>query len=152
MHDEIRNRIEIACTPERIYAYVTQPWLWHEWHPNSRSAEAAVKSLAAGDGFREIIELQPLSPLPFRLRRQTQYRVLIAQPHQHWRVRGEMAGGWLQINYEFEPSAVGVLFTRTLNYEVRGIHGLMMPLLKPRMRRMSLVALGNLKSRLEGEA
>lgn len=149
MRDEIRNSIEIACTPERLYAYVTQPWLWHEWHPNSKSATAAAGPLAEGDAFTEIIELQPLSPLPLTLRRQTRYEVLVAEPGTHWQVRGEMSGGWLQIDYRFRATASGVEFTRTLTYAVSGIHRLMTPLLKPRMRAMSLLALGRLKAKVE---
>ncbi|TJY62276.1 SRPBCC family protein [Sinimarinibacterium sp. CAU 1509] len=149
MKDQIRNTIEIACAPERIYAYVTQPWLWHEWHPNSKSAKSSSSTLATGDTFDEVIELQPLSPLPFTLKRQTRYRVIAADPPRHWRVEGKMSGGWLQIDYVFKPSECGVSFTRTLTYETRGFNRLMAPLLRPRMRKMSLLALSNLKAKLE---
>lgn len=152
MKDEIRNDIEIACAPERIYAYVTQPWLWHEWHPNSKSARAAAGVLAEGDSFTEMIELQPLSPLPLKLRRHTEYKVLVAKPSSHWRVQGQMSGGWLQIDYRFARTAAGVAFTRTLTYEIKGINRLIAPLLKPRMRQMSTVALSNLKARLESSS
>ncbi len=152
MEDEIRNTIEIGCTPEKIYGYVTQPWRWHEWHPNSKSAKASVDQLATGDSFDEIIELQPLSPLPIKLRRHTRYKVVAAVPHSHWRVEGEMPGGRLQINYEFQPSKAGVTFIRTLSYEARGINRILGPLLRPRMRKMSLVALNNLKAKLEAKA
>ncbi len=152
MKDEIRNTIEIACTPEQIYAYVTQPWLWHEWHPNSKSAKSASSTLAEGDTFDEVIELKPLSPLPFTLRRATRYRVLAAVAPSHWRVEGNMSGGWLQIDYAFKPSEGGVSFTRTLSYEARGFNRLMAPLLRPRMRKMSQLALSNLKVKLEAAA
>jgi len=149
MKETICNTVEIACTPEKLYSYVTQPWHWHEWHPNSKSAKASTDVLEKGDEFREEIELQPLSPLPIRLRRKTKYQVMTAIPNKHWCVEGIMNGGWLKINYEFEPTPGGVSFTRTLDYETKGINRLMAPLLKPRMRKMSLVALGNLKSKLE---
>ena len=29
------NEIEIHCTAEKLFNYVTQPWRWHEWHPAS---------------------------------------------------------------------------------------------------------------------
>lgn len=60
-----------------------------------------------------------------------------------------MQGGWLQINYEFAASPKGVSFTRTLRYEARGINRLLAPLLRPRMRDMSQLALQNLKTKLE---
>jgi hypothetical protein len=152
MKDQIRNTIEIACAPDRIYAYVTKPWLWHEWHPNSKSAKSTSSTLAVGDTFDEVIELQPLSPLPFRLRRQTRYQVLAAEPASHWQVEGKMSGGWLRIDYAFKPSPKGVSFTRTLTYETRGLNRLIAPLLRPRMRQMSLLALRNLKAKLESLA
>ena len=149
MPDTITSTIEIRCAPETIYDYVTQPWRWHEWHPNSKSATASVDTLAVGDRFEEEIELQPFSPLPLRMRRQTAYEVLEAEPHRIWEVRGETRDGWLRIRYELRPGDAGTTFTRTLTYETRGLSALLMPFLKKRMARMSVVALANLRSRLE---
>lgn len=143
------NSIEIQCPAEALYRYVTQPWRWHEWHPNSRSATVSARALQIGDSFDEAIELQPFSLLPFRLRRATRYRVLAADPFQSWEVRGETRDGWLRIRYELEPAADGTLFTRTLTYQVRGPTALLMPFLKSGMARQSLTALQNLKCRLE---
>ncbi|MDP9142082.1 MAG: SRPBCC family protein [Pseudomonadota bacterium] len=154
MSESARNIIEIRCTPEQLYAYVTQPWLWHEWHPNSKSAHAAVSALQVGDGFDEVIEIQPLAPLPLRLKRATRYKVLAAEPGTLWKVEGKMKDGWLQIQYEFKPTPSGTQFTRTLTYGVTGLNRLMLPLplLRRRMAAISLVALSNLKKRLEAAA
>jgi len=149
MKDQIQNTIEIAVTPEKIYSYVTQPWFWHEWHPNSKSAKAKETVLSVGDTFDEVIELKPLSPLPIKLKKQTLYKVLIAKAGQHWQVEGDMNGGWLQIDYQFKNSERGVVFTRTLSYEIKGINRILAPLLKPKMSEMSSVALHNLKQKLE---
>ena len=56
------DTIDIAVTPETLYRFVTQPWRWHEWHPSSVGAEAAVDELAVGDTFDEVIELRPFPP------------------------------------------------------------------------------------------
>lgn len=149
MKESLSNTIEIACTPEKLFGYVTQPWLWHQWHPNSKSAQAKNKLLKKGDSFDEVIEIQPLSPLPFKMRRNTQYQVIAATANTHWCVEGKMSGGFLKINYEFVASKVGVIFTRTLTYEVTGVSQIIFPFLKPRMREMSLLALTNLKSKIE---
>jgi hypothetical protein len=149
MEESIRNTIEVKCAPDAMYDYVTQPWLWHEWHPNSKSAKANTDVLKKGDVFDEVIELQPFSPLPINMKRKTHYKVVVAERSSHWCVEGEMKGGWLRINYEFKPSPTGVIFTRTLSYEVSGINTLIFPLLKPRMRKMSSVALNNLREKLE---
>ncbi len=152
MNESTRNTIEIRCAPDRLYAYVTQPWLWHEWHPNSKSAHASVDALQIGDEFDEVIEIQPLAPLPLRMQRATRYRVMAAVPGALWKVEGRMKDGWLQIQYEFKPTPSGTQFTRTLTYSVSGPNRLLMPLLRRRMAAMSLVALSNLKRRLETAA
>lgn len=148
----LSNSIDISCTPGDLYVYVTQPWRWHEWHPNSVGATAAAEVLAEGDCFDEVIQVQPLSPLPWRLRRATRYRVLVAEPTARWEVRGEMRDGWLEIRYRFTPSETGTRFTRTLAYEVRGMTALLMPALRGRMAAMSALALSNLKQRMERPA
>lgn len=146
----MENSIVIACPPEQVFAYVTQPWRWHEWHPSSRSAKAQVDVLAVGDHFDEVIQLQPLSPLPLTLQRQTRYTVLLSEPGVVWEVRGETGDGALTIHYDFSRQQGGTLFHRRLQYEVRGAVQLIEPwLLKPRMRSLSAQALANLKARLE---
>jgi hypothetical protein len=149
MATTLSNTIEIRCTPEALYRYVTQPWRWHEWHPNSKSASSTGDTLGIGDHFNEEIELQPFSPLPFRMRRRTSYEVLVAEPFRSWEVRGETRDGWLRIRYEFERCHAGTAFTRTLTYSTRGPSKLLMPFLKGRMAGNSLAALRNLKNRLE---
>ncbi len=143
------NTIDIRCTPETVYAYVTQPSRWHEWHPNSVWASPASDTLKVGDSFDEDIELQPLSPLPFRMRRRTQYTVLVAEPFRSWEVKGETTDGWLIIRYDLEPGASGTVFRRTLTYQTSGPSRLLMSVLKKRMNNMSLLALARLKSTLE---
>jgi hypothetical protein len=148
----IRQTTEIACSPAELYAYLSQPWLWHEWHPNSLSARANVNNLNVGDHFEEQIALQPFSPLPITLRRATRYQVLQAKPGQLWEVRGQMRDGWLQIRYEFVPVKQGTLFTRSLSYSASGISRLLMPLLRSRMQKMSGIALANLQARYTNAA
>ncbi len=152
MATTLSNTIEIRCTPEVLYGYVTQPWRWHEWHPNSKSANFSGDTLGIGDHFKEEIELQPFSPLPLRLTRQTSYEVLVAEPSRLWEARGETRDGWLRIRYEIKPGPDGTLFTRTLTYSTSGLSRLLMPFLKGRMAANSLIGLRNLKDRLESGA
>ena len=146
---EMLHEIEIARSPEAVYSYVTQPSCWHEWHPNSKSARAEVETLSVGDCFDEVIELQPLAPLPWTMRRQTRYRVLEADPGRHWRVRGETRDGWLEIDYRLDPTHSGTRFLRGLSFAAGGATALLVPLLARRMRSVSMLALQNLKRRLE---
>jgi uncharacterized protein YndB with AHSA1/START domain len=149
MAAELTNTIEIGCPAEALYRYVTQPWRWHEWHPNSLAAQANADVLAAGDRFEEEIELQPFSPLPYRMRRRTNYTVLVAEPFRRWQARGEARDGWLEIRYAFEDADGATRFTRTLVFETRGLSALLMPFLRGRMSGMSERALRNLKDRME---
>ena len=148
----LQNTIDIARDPASVYAYVTRPWRWHEWHPNSKSATARTATLQVGDSFDEVIEIRPLAPLPITLRRATRYRVNIADPDLHWQVRGETGDGWLAIDYVFAATATGTRFTRTLTFEATGASRVLMPLLRRNMVRMSALALNNLRARLEAGA
>jgi hypothetical protein len=143
------NEIEIARSPADVYAYVTQPWRWHEWHPSSRSARADVEVLRVGDAFDEVIEVQPFSPLPPRLRRSTRYRVTKAEPGIVWEVQGDTGDASLTIHYDLAAIGSGTRFTRTLTFATRGLSRIYMPFLRARMARLSEVALGNLKRTLE---
>ncbi len=149
MATRLVNTIDICCTPETVYGYVTQPWRWHEWHPSSVWASSDSDALKVGDSFEEEIALQPLSPLPFRMRRQTRYTVRVAEPFRTWEVRGETTDGWLIIRYDLEPGASGTAFSRTLTYQTSGPSRLLMPVLKKRMINISSLALARLKSTLE---
>lgn len=146
----IENSIVIGRTPQQVFDYVTQPWRWHEWHPSSQGATASAEVMTEGETFDEVIRLQPLSPLPLTIRRQTHYRVDEAQRGVCWQVSGEANSGRLTIRYEFYPAGEGqTRFFRRLCYEVTGPLRLFDPLLFPRMQALSGVALDNLKATLE---
>ena len=147
----ICNEAVINCSPEQVYDYVTQPWRWHEWHPSSVSAEAAVPVLHEGDTFDEVICLRPLSPLPPSMLRQTHYRVVTAQRPLAFEVQGETDDGGLRIRYDLSAHGNSATqFRRQLVYHVSGPVRLIEPLLLyPRMKHLSAVALANLKQSLE---
>ena len=145
----LQHTIRIARAPREVYDYVTQPWRWHEWHPSSRSAHAAVERLGVGDTFDEEIALRPLAPWPPTLHRHTRYRVLEAVPGERWDVEGAMRDGWLRLRYELTPDADGTRFVRTLRYGARGPSRLWLPLLRGRQAEVSRRALENLRRRLE---
>jgi hypothetical protein len=141
----IHNEIEIAVSAEDLFNYVTQPWLWHEWHPSSRSAKAAHRYLATGDEFEEVIEVQPLAPLPPLMTRITSYTVTESVPFHTWKAEGRMKDGWLRIRYDFDERNGVTLFTRSLSFGVSGPSRILKPLLKSKMKKISGVSLQNLK-------
>jgi hypothetical protein len=149
MPESLQHAIDISCPPAALYAYVTQPWRWHEWHPSSRSAQASAGVLEVGDEFDELVALQPLSPLPLTLRRATRYRVLAATPPICWEAEGRMKDGWLRLRYEFARLGEGTRFNRMLSYDARGASRLLLPLLRRRTAELSWLAMQNLKQRME---
>ena len=148
----ITHEVKIAVTAEVLFNYVTQPWLWHQWHPSSQSASAAHTFLAAGDEFNELIMVQPLAPLPPRLIRSVDYSVTEAFPYSSWKVEGKMKDARLQIRYDFlesEGQAVTTVFQRTLTFELNGPMRLLQAPLKRKMKHISGQAMGQLKIRME---
>ncbi len=151
MSISIHNEIEIAISAEDLFNYVTQPWLWHEWHPNSKSARAGHSFLATGDEFEEQIEVQPLAPLPLRMKRTTLYSVTESVPGHTWEAEGHMKNGWLRIRYDFQEEKGVTHFSRLLEFNVTGLDRVLMPVLKVKMERISMVALNNLRQKMQGE-
>ena len=145
----IENKMEIQCSAQALFNYVTQPWLWHEWHPNSISATESSNGLKVGDTFQEMIRLKPLDPLPVIFNRETSYTVLVSQPDTQWIVEGKTNNGALRIQYDFEKiSENRVLFKRTLSFKVEGHLRVMSYFLVKNMKKTSVIALDNLKKKL----
>lgn len=145
----IENKMEIQCSAQALFNYVTQPWLWHEWHPNSISATESSNGLKVGDTFQEMIRLKPLDPLPVIFNRETSYTVLVSQPDTQWIVEGKTNNGALRIQYDFEKiSENRVLFKRTLSFKVEGHLRVMSYFLVKNMKKTSVLALDNLKKKL----
>lgn len=152
MPSSMTHEIKIRVPAETLFNYVTQPWLWHEWHPSSRSARSSHSFLATGDQFEEVIELRPLAPLPPRLVRQVRYTVTEAVPFMSWQAEGKLNKGWLRIRYDFDPAEeTGAVthFQRTLTFGASGLMRLMQPFLQLKMKRISAQAMRNLRVRVE---
>jgi uncharacterized protein YndB with AHSA1/START domain len=142
----IHNEIEIAVSARDLFNYVTQPWLWHEWHPGSKSARAAHSFLAAGDEFSEIIEIQPLVPLFPKMTRHLEYTVTESVPFHTWEAEGRTRDGWVRLRYDFEEKGGVTFFSRSLNLDASGPTRILLPLLKLKMEKLSMFALTNLKT------
>lgn len=152
MSASMTHEIKIRVPARTLFDYVTQPWLWHEWHPSSCSARSAQSFLATGDRFEEVIELRPLAPLPPRLKRTVSYSVTEAVPALSWQAEGKLKHGWLRIRYDFDPAdETGAIthFQRTLSFGGTGLMRLVQPILHFRMKKISRQAMRNLKQRVE---
>ncbi|MFO0945779.1 MAG: SRPBCC family protein [Planctomycetota bacterium] len=147
---QIENEIHIAREPAAVFAYVTVPSRWHEWHPASERASEQDRPLIQGDTFTESASLRPLYPLPIVLRCQLKYKVTACSPPYLWEVLGESDAIEVRIRYELAEGRE-THFRRRLTYRVKGWLRILEPILvRPKMRRQSAQALQNLKHQLEG--
>jgi hypothetical protein len=105
--------------------------------------------MTAGEKFSEVIHLRPIPWLPLVIKRKTQYHVEVAEHGLCWQVSGETDSGSLTIRYELANENGNTRFNRRLQYRVTGLMKRLEPLLYPQMRRLSLVALENLRKTLE---
>lgn len=151
MSVSVHNEIEIAVSARDLFNYVTQPWLWHEWHPSSKSAKAPHSFLATGDEFMEIVESQPLAPLPPRMTRAIAYTVTESVPFHTWECEGRMKDGLVRIRYDFDEKGGVTFFSRTLDVEVTGLTRILLPMLKLKMEKLSMIALNNLKTIMQAK-
>ena len=145
----ITHTANIKCTQRALYEYISSPWLWHEWHPNSRGAMASTQPLGIGDSFVEQFVLRPLPILPLTIRREFHYRVTSAEPHAFWEIAGTGKGVELRFRYHFDPTDNGVRFTRCLEYEISGPVSLIAPLVHHSNRLNSERAMSGLARRFD---
>lgn len=143
----LRQCIEIAAPPERVYDYVTRPLRWKEWHPSSLDVqEAGDESLVAGRRFAEDVSAAGR-------RRHLHWMVEESHPGRRWRASAYMDdGSTVRLTYEFEPAGGGTRFTRTLEYVLapwllRWLNDLY---LWRRVERESAAALEGLRRRMAG--
>ncbi len=146
------NEVLIARSVDAVHGYVTRPGLWHEWHPASESASGAPPALNAGDQFSETVSMKLVPMLPFRIRSQMRWTVLLAQAPHLIEMRATSPRIDVHVRYEIEGEGV-TRFRRVFRFEVKGwlrfVEHWFMP---ARMRAQSVVALDNLKRVLEGQA
>lgn len=146
----LRQSIEIAAPPARVYDYVTRPARWKEWHASSLAVQdAGDESLVAGRRFEEDVSAAGRQ-------RHLQWMVEESRPGQRWRASAYMDdGSTVRLTYDLEPSGAGTRFTRTLEYVLapRFLRWLNDAFLWKRVERESAAALEALRQRLaEGSA
>ncbi|MDQ8036560.1 MAG: SRPBCC family protein [Pedobacter sp.] len=111
---QLRQSLEIAATPAALFDYVTRPLRWKEWHHSSLEVRGVQdESLVAGRRFEESVVAAG------GLKRELTWLVEESHPGKRWRASAYMAdGSTVRLCYEFEATAAGTQFTRTLDYTV----------------------------------
>lgn len=111
---QLRQSLEISATPAALFDYVSRPLRWKEWHHSSLEVRGVQdEPLVAGRRFEESVMAAG------GLRRELTWLVEESHPGKRWRASAYMAdGSTVRLCYEFDASAAGTHFTRSLDYTV----------------------------------
>ena len=142
----IVTAIDIARPGALVFAYVTTPGHWPEWHPSSLAVYGSVgHPLLVGESVREDF-------LVAGRRGRVTWRVSTCEPGRTWRIAGEIDGRPAGIvTYRLTPQAAGTHFVREFDYESPNLlFGMLNVLtLRSRIEAESQQAVARLKARLE---
>ncbi|MBL8324691.1 MAG: SRPBCC family protein [Rubrivivax sp.] len=105
--DTLEHVVRLARPPADVYALVTNPSRWHEWHPNTRDVDAAADhSLGVGEAVIERIRVGPF-------RGAVTWKVTAAESGQRWVLYGDAGRGFeSELEYTLQPDGQGTLFRR----------------------------------------
>jgi uncharacterized protein YndB with AHSA1/START domain len=136
----------IARPPDDVFAYVTTPGHWPQWHPSSLGVTGATDhSLAVGEEVTE-------SFLVAGRRGSANWIVREREEPRHWVIFGQVEGGGTgTITYTLTPQDGGTAFEREFTYEMNNplLALLDRLVLRRRIEAESTEALRRLKKRLE---
>ncbi len=149
MPTEVRTVIAINRPIADVFAYVTTPGHWPDWHPSSLGVSGATDhSLAVGEEVTEQF-------LVAGRRGSLTWRVIQREEPRAWAIAGQVgAQGSGTVSYTLEPEGTGTRFTRVFRYEVNGPLFAVVNLLlyQRRVTAESAEALRRLKRQLEARA
>lgn len=105
--DTLEHVVRLARPPAEVFALVTNPSRWHEWHPNTRDVDdAADHSLGVGEVVIERIRVGPF-------RGAVTWKVTAADPGRRWVLYGDAGRGFeSELEYTLEAEDEGTLFCR----------------------------------------
>lgn len=140
---------DIARPPAEVFAYVTTPGHWPEWHPSSLAVSGNVDHpLAVGESVVEDFQVAGR-------RGRVTWRVSAREPDRMWRIAGDIDGRKAGVvGYSLAPTASGTHFVRTFEYRSPNLLFALLNRLSIRGRidTESELAVRQLKARLEMSA
>ena len=107
----IGTAVDIARPPAEVYAYVTTPGHWPEWHPSSLAVHGDVDhSLLIGETVIEDFQVAGR-------RGQVTWQVAAREPGRRWQISGDIDGREAgTVTYRLPPVAAGTHFVREFDY------------------------------------
>jgi uncharacterized protein YndB with AHSA1/START domain len=139
----LRKRLETALKRDRVFEYVVDWSRQAEWDPNTVSS----RSLDAGDpavGARYALEV--------RMGRRTvpmEYRITELSPPQRLVLVGEGSGIWTEDVITLTETAEGTIVVYDIEIRLRGVLGLVQPLLGRAFEGIARGAIEGLKRELD---
>lgn len=137
---------DIARGPPEVFAYVTTPGNWPQWHPSSLAVSGAVDHpLQIGESVIEDFQVAGR-------RGRVTWRVTAREPNRLWRIAGNIEGRESgTVSYSLAPTATGTHFVREFEYRTPNLlFALLNRLsLRSRIEAESAQAVRQLKERLE---
>lgn len=144
----IVSAVDIARPPSEVFAYVTTPGHWPQWHPSSLAVSGAVDHpLQVGESVIEDFEVAGR-------RGRVTWRVTAREPDRLWRIAGTIEGRESgTVGYSLAPAATGTgtHFVREFEYQTPNLLFAMLNQLslRSRIEAESAQAVRQLKERLE---
>ena len=140
------TEIDIHRAPDQVFAFVTTPALWRQWHPATRSVrDVPDRPMVKGETIVEHIAFMGRSS-------EARWTVLVCDAPLRWEIGTDTAAGTAHIVYRVTATSTGCRFYRTLNFRSKQPLWRMLDSTLTRwiLQRQSARALANLKAVLEG--
>lgn len=105
--DTLEHVVQLPRPPADVFALVTNPSRWHEWHPNTRDVDAAADhSLGVGEVVIERIRVGPFLGV-------VAWKVTAADPGRRWVLYGDGGRGFeSELEYTLHAEGEGTRFRR----------------------------------------
>jgi len=140
------DSIDIACSPEQLFAYVADLRNEPTWHKDLASVPESTPAVpAVGSSY-------PVTFKPFMGKTEGTYATLEVVPGSRIVHRANLvglSGMQVTLTYLVEPTAAGSRFTRASTIELGGIKRLMSPMMMLMFPKANRGFLANLKRALE---
>ncbi len=146
------NEVKIACEPNLIFDYVTNPNRWHEWYPSSEPSNDEYVANEVGHKFEIVTVQKPISILPLSIRKTLNYTVSKFEYAKTWEINTSSNLLGSITTYTLTPIKEGTLFKREFRYTTRGWLSILEPiLLRKSIISQAFVGMSNLKEIIESE-
>lgn len=141
----VDTEIDINRAPDQVFAFVSTPALWRQWHPATRSVrDVSDRPMVKGETILEHIAFMGRSS-------EALWTVLVCNAPLRWEIGTDTPAGTAHIVYRVTATSAGCRFHRTLDFRSKRPlwRAVDSTLTRWILQRQSTRALVNLKAVLE---